>query len=114
MTEPKNLQHEVTPRSDAERLLEATLPEAADHRAGDAGAAEAILRELPDAGGADIWVAAATGDAGAVREFLAADPDLANTRGSTRWWEPLLYLCDSRFLRTAPERRARRHDERRL
>lgn len=48
---------------------------------------------------ADIWEAAATGDAGAVGAFLAADPELVNATGGPFGWPPLLYGCCSRLRR---------------
>jgi len=106
MADPRNLTDPVNPRTPAERLLEATLPDPRAHRQGDARVAQRLLAEDPQAARANIGVASATGELEAVREFLRNDPSLANTRGGTRHWEPLLYLCFSRLLRTDAARAA--------
>ncbi len=104
MTEPLSLKDPVEPGTPADRLLEAALPLARAHREGDAHIAQRLLAEHPDAARANIWVAAITGETQAVRGFLQQDPALANQRGGTRHWEPLLYLCFSRLLRTDASR----------
>jgi ankyrin repeat protein len=109
MSKPRSLGDDVVPQNAAERLLEATLPPAADHRAGDTREIESLLAASPAVATADIWVAAATGTTDAAAQFLADDPGLAKARGSTRNWEPLLYLCFSQVLRDMPERRAAMH-----
>ncbi len=39
-----------------------------------------------------------------VRWFLALDPGAANARGGPYGWDPLTYLCFSRYLRLAAAR----------
>lgn len=90
-----------------DRLLEAALVPAQDHRSGGRAAFDKLYAEHPEAARANIWVAAATGERDAVRGFLAADAGLATQCGGTRRWEPLLYLCFSRLLRLDAERAAR-------
>ena len=104
MTEPRNLTEAVEVRTPADRLLEATLPEARAHREGDERLVHRLLEEDPTAAQANIWVASATGEVEAVRGFIEEDASSANARGGTRHWEPLLYLCFSRLLRTDPSR----------
>ena len=99
MTERLNLTAVVEPGGPADELLEATLPPARDHRDGDASRPRQLIRKSPSLTGVHIWVAAATGDLGAVRRFLDGDAALASAEGGTRNWDPLLYLCFSRLLR---------------
>lgn len=114
MPERLHLALRIEPASPAEELLEATLPTAAAHRQGDAERPLKLIRENPSLTGANVWVAAATGDVEAVRRFLSEDASLATRDGGTRNWDPLLYLCFSRLLRTDGERAARMVDAARL
>lgn len=106
MTAPRNLAEPVMVEGPADELLEACLPVAEEHRAHGPDGLEALLETHRSHTGDHIWVAAATGNRAAAARFLADDPALANRRGGTRSWEPLLYLCFSRVLRT-DEARAR-------
>ncbi len=65
-----------------------------DHRSFQARAHEMLQRnsELADA---NIWAAAAAGNAAAVRLFLDKNPELVN-RGGPHGWSPLLCACYSR------------------
>jgi ankyrin repeat protein len=47
-----------------------------------------------------------TGDVATVARLLREDPSLASTPGGPKGWEPLLYLCFSRFFRLDRERDA--------
>lgn len=58
--------------------------------------ASRMLTEQHAIRGANVYVAAATGDLPAVRAFLDSDPKLARQRGGPHRWEPLLYLAYSR------------------
>lgn len=107
MPERLHLAIPVEPAGPADALLEATLPTAAAHREGGATRALKMIAADPSLTAADVWVAAATGDLDAVRNFLAEDPALASADGGTRNWDPLLYLCFSRLLREDDERAAR-------
>jgi len=95
-----DLSVELEVSSDSDRLLEATLPQAGAHREGDTRIVETLLEAQPALAGANIWVACATGELDAVREFLETDRALATLEGGTRGWDPLLYLAFSRLLRT--------------
>ncbi len=89
------------------RLIELLLPFPADHRAGDAAGAEELLADDPSLSAENIFTAAMTGDLETVRSLLARDPSLAVKKGGPKNWDPLLYLCFSRFLRTDPDRAGR-------
>jgi hypothetical protein len=64
-----------------------------------------ILRKLgalaahPEVARASIHSAAVMGDDVTVRELLATEPALAGATGGPRAWDPLTYLCFSRYLR---------------
>lgn len=76
----------------------AVCPWKGDHRAGDLTAARDLLRADPSLAAANIWTAAATGDAPRLAELLRSDRRLATAPGGPRDWQPLSYLCFSRFL----------------
>jgi hypothetical protein len=59
--------------------------------------ARRILDADPGVSRANVWAAAAAGDARALEEMLAADPSLANAAGGPHGWPPLLYACYSRL-----------------
>lgn len=65
-----------------------------DHRSFHARTHE-MLAEHPELARANIWAAAAAGDARAVESFLDGDPELVN-RGGPHGWTPLLCACYSR------------------
>jgi ankyrin repeat protein len=65
---------------------------------------EAILAAHPEIADADVHVAAVLGDAAAVSRFIARDPTAATSRGGPRGWDPLTYLCFSKYLRLDPSR----------
>jgi ankyrin repeat protein len=66
--------------------------------------ANRMLAEDPDLATADIYTAAAVGDAGSVRTLLDGNPRLANAKGGPLSWEPLLYACYSRLDPIPPDR----------
>jgi len=65
-----------------------------DHRTFHARA-HRMLRDKPWLAEANIWCAAAAGNAGAVRAFLDEAPDLVN-RAGPHGWAPLICACYSR------------------
>ena len=67
--------------------------------AGGLEEAERIRQAHPDVVSATIHAAAVFGDDTAVAACLAADPASAVVRGGPRGWDPLTYLCFSRYLR---------------
>jgi ankyrin repeat protein len=63
-----------------------------------------ILRADPGIAGRSLLAATALGDAGAVREHLAADPAAAMALDEGRGWPPMLYACYSRWHQIDPGR----------
>lgn len=82
-----------------EFLRAASVPLDDWHANGTLERAEALLAEHPDLAGSDIYTAAVVGDDEAVRQFLAAHPALALAKGGPHAWDPLTYLCFSRYLK---------------
>jgi len=66
--------------------------------------ARSILNAHPDIAAADIYTAAILGDEPAIRRFLDQNPANATVKGGPRNWDPLTYLCFSKFLRLEPQR----------
>jgi ankyrin repeat protein len=87
-----------------EFLVEACAPRHGSHASGTLDRAAAILAMRPQVARASIHTAAALGDEEGVRAFLAADPAGATATGGPYGWDPLTYLCFSRFLRLDPAR----------
>jgi ankyrin repeat protein len=85
-------------------LEAASVPLDGWHGAGTLDDAQAILTAHPETNGCNIYTAAVLGDDAAVRGFLAADPASATAKGGPRGWDPLTYLCFSRYLRLEPAR----------
>ena len=73
------------------------------HSSGTLEHANLILERYPDVAGANIFTAAILGDDARLSGFLAHNRDetrsLATTRGGPLQWDPLTYLCFSRYLR---------------
>ncbi len=76
------------------------------HASGTLEAANGILAAHPDLARNDVYAAAVLGDDEAIRRFLAGDPAAATRRGGQHGWDPLTYLCFSRYLRLDPARSA--------
>jgi ankyrin repeat protein len=69
------------------------------HASGTTDYATMILSRYPKVATANIYAAAVLGDEAAVREFLIHNPSLATSKGGPHKWDPLTYLCFSRYLR---------------
>jgi ankyrin repeat protein len=69
------------------------------HTSGTLEEAEAILSSHPEVAGGSIQAASILGDEAGVRSFLARDPGCAMAAGGPYGWDPLTYLCFSRYLR---------------
>jgi ankyrin repeat protein len=85
----------------ADAFLRAALVprDGAMHSSGTLDEANAILARYPRTVGANIFTAAALGDEGAVRSFLARDGALVGAKGGPYNWDALCHLCFSRYLR---------------
>jgi ankyrin repeat protein len=66
--------------------------------------AHEILTAHPDVASRDIYTAAILGDDAAVSRLLAIDAVRATAKGGPRGWDPLTYLCFSKYLRLDPAR----------
>ncbi len=69
------------------------------HGSGDRARSDAILAAHPEIAKADVFIAAILGDIAALASFLDADPSAATNTGGLYDWDPLGYLCFSRYLR---------------
>jgi ankyrin repeat protein len=74
------------------------------HGSGSLQQAELIRSRYPHVATASICAAAVLADEPTLRAFLARDPALATTPGGPHGWNPLTYLCFSRYLRLDPSR----------
>lgn len=66
--------------------------------------ARKLLERHPAIARANFYTACVLGDLAAVKEKLAADPTLAVRKGGPNHWEPILYVCFSKFHREDVER----------
>jgi ankyrin repeat protein len=90
----------TTPASVVDAFIEAaSVSLEASHVSGTLEDADRIRQLHPDVTSATIHGAAVSGDDQAVAVCLAADPALAVRLGGPRNWDPLTYLCFSRYLR---------------
>ncbi len=64
---------------------------------GDLRRAEEMLARHPEITGADLYTALVLGDVQRVERALDASPENVTTKGGPREWDPLLYVCCSRF-----------------
>jgi ankyrin repeat protein len=69
------------------------------HGEGNLEAADRILAANPEVAKASIVTAAILGDDVSVTKFLQGDKTLATAKSPPRDWDPLTYLCFSRYLR---------------
>lgn len=95
-------------------FIEASLAPDQAHRSGTLDRVEAMLAEDPGLSSASLHAAVVVGDTDAVAEILRDDPEAAGRAGGPRDWEPLLYLCFSRFLRLDARRAERMVEAARL
>jgi ankyrin repeat protein len=86
----------VATDSDAGTFLRLACLSYYDDEPGRWEQARRILERAPELAEGDVYVAAATADAGALRRVLAADPDAARREGGPFRWEPLCYLAYAR------------------
>jgi ankyrin repeat protein len=74
------------------------------HGSGSLQQANLILSRYPQVATASIYTAAVLADETTLRAILKRDPGLATTPGGPHQWDPLTYLCFSRYLRLDPSR----------
>jgi len=77
----------------------ATVPITGGYESGTLDEAEALRSTHPEITRATIHAAAVVGNADGVRSFLATDASHATRQGGPYDWDPLTYLCFSRYLR---------------
>src|SRR3954466_3617768 len=77
----------------------ACVPLDSGHTEGNLEAADKILVSHPDVATASIATAAILGDDATVRRFIESDKSLATAKRPPHDWDPLTYLCFSRYLR---------------
>jgi ankyrin repeat protein len=80
-------------------LMAACVPLDSSHCSGTLERAEAILAGCPSLAAESIYAAAVLGDDTAVHRFVTTDPASASAQGGPYRWDPLTYLCFSRYLR---------------
>jgi ankyrin repeat protein len=85
------------PDSAADRMIRLACLDYGRWSPTDLAEARRLLEAEPGLARASIHAAAAAGDAGAVRDFLARDAGLAVAPGGPHRWAPLLYACYSRL-----------------
>ena len=66
--------------------------------------AETMLASHPELAGAGLYAALVLGDVERVEAALRESPGLARAKGGPQNWEPLLYVCYSRFASAASDR----------
>jgi hypothetical protein len=77
----------------------ATVPITGGYESGTLDEADALRSAHPDVTRATVHAAAVVGDAERIRSFLATDVGNAIRKGGPYDWDPLTYLCFSRYLR---------------
>ncbi len=86
-------------------FLNASVPEVnVNHRSGTLDKANEILTKIPDIASVNIYAACVLGKHNIIRKMLNQNPGLTNEKGGPRNWQPLMYLCFSRFLRFESQR----------
>ena len=86
-------------------LRAATVPlDGSWHGAGTLADADALLVAHPGLATGSLYAAAVLGDDAGVAQLLAADLARATAPGGPHGWDPLTYLCFSRYLRLDPAR----------
>jgi ankyrin repeat protein len=80
-------------------LRAASVPRDTGHTSGTLDEADAILAANPELPATSIHAAAALAEDGLVRRFISQDAASAIAHGGPYEWDPLTYLCFSRYLR---------------
>jgi ankyrin repeat protein len=87
-------------------LLAACVPRDGYHGSGTLHEAESIRAHSPSVATANVYAAAVLGNEVLLRDFLARDLECARKKGGPHQWDPLTYLCFSKYLRLDRERSA--------
>jgi len=82
----------------------ATVPLTDGYESDTLEEADALRSMHPDVTRATIHAAAVAGDVEGARTFVTADPSHATRKGGPYDWDPLTYLCFSRYLRVQRSR----------
>jgi ankyrin repeat protein len=83
----------------AELVEAACVPLDGGHATGTLERAQAVLADHPALARESLYAAAILGDDASVERLLAEDAASASRKGGPRGWDPLTYLCFSRYLR---------------
>jgi ankyrin repeat protein len=98
-----NFRRETIADPVSEFIIAACVPlDGTSHSSGTLDRAEAILAAHAEVARANIYTAAILADDAAVRKFLADSPRAftsATAKGGPNGWDPLTYLCFSKYLR---------------
>jgi ankyrin repeat protein len=81
-----------------------TVPLTGGYESGTLDEADALRSTHPEVTRATIHAAAVAGDVEGVRRFVTADATHATRKGGPYDWDPLTYLCFSRYLRVQRSR----------
>jgi ankyrin repeat protein len=76
------------------------------HSSGSLEHAEILLSRYPHVATESIFSSAVLANEAAVCDWLKCDPSLAMAKGGPHRWDPLTYLCFSRYLRIEKDRSA--------
>jgi len=87
-----------------EFLEAASAPHIGGHASGTLEHADALLAAHPHVAESSIYSSAVLGNDAAIRRWLAASPGLAAEKGGPYDWDPLTWLCFSRYLKLDPTR----------
>ncbi len=74
------------------------------HSTGGIDRARGILSKHPEVATASIFTSAVLGNDSGVRQFLQSDISQATSKGGPYGWDPLTYLCFSKYLRLDKDR----------
>ncbi len=89
---------ELDERDRLETFVTSALVDHRDPKAANFERARMILEAQPDIVSATFHAALVAGEIEDVKKHLNREPDLAKRKGGPKEWEPLLYVCFSRFL----------------
>ena len=92
----------------------ATVPITGGYESGTLAEAEALRSTHPEITRATIHAAAVAGNVDGVRSVLTTDATSATRHGGPYDWDPLTYLCFSRYLRLQRSRSKRKQCRPRL